>query len=145
MKISVAYDFLPKQKTVNSSVIKDHFGVGFETGQHVIAENLDLPVEDGDVVCFTGSSGSGKSSLMKAVEKQLTSTVRIEEIDLPENEILVDGFNCSVEEAMNFLTVCGLGEARLMLRRPSELSDGQRYRYRLALGLSNKTDWIVAD
>ena len=85
MKISVAYDFSPKQKTVNSSVIKDHFGVGFETGQHVIAEDLDLPVEDGDVVCFTGSSGSGKSSLMKAVEKQLASTVRIEELDFPEN------------------------------------------------------------
>ena len=32
-----------------------------------------------------------------------------------------------------------------MLRTPAELSDGQRYRFRLALGLSKKPRWIVAD
>src|SRR5262249_23130442 len=33
------------------------------------------------------------------------------------------------------LAACGLAEARLVLRMPDELSDGQRYRFRLAYAL----------
>ena len=32
-----------------------------------------------------------------------------------------------------------------MLRTPAELSDGQRYRFRLALALSQRPQWVVAD
>jgi ABC-type glutathione transport system ATPase component len=46
---------------------------------------------------------------------------------------------------MHLLSSCGLGEAHLMLRAPAELSDGQRYRFRLALGLARQPDWLVAD
>ncbi len=55
MKLSVAYDFLPKQPSSHASIVMDHFGIGFETGRNVIAENLELPIEAGDVVCFTGA------------------------------------------------------------------------------------------
>ena len=37
----------------------------------VIAENLTLDVRPGDLVLFTGPSGSGKSSLLRAVGAQL--------------------------------------------------------------------------
>jgi hypothetical protein len=29
MKISIAYSFLPKQQTSHTSVVMDHFGLGF--------------------------------------------------------------------------------------------------------------------
>ena len=74
MKLDVHYDFLPKKYTVNASVVMDHFGIDFEQGRHVIAEGLDLPLQDGDVVLFTGPSGSGKSSLMRATAEQLANT-----------------------------------------------------------------------
>ena len=174
MKISVAYDFLPKQPSSHASVVMDHFGIGFETGRNVIAEDLELPIEAGDVVCFTGASGSGKSSLMRAVAEQIGGIGGIADCGLrirndfhnpksPQSEIrnsprvlnidtldlgsriLVDSFNLPVQETLQLLSMCGLGEAQLLLRTPQELSDGQRYRFRLALGLSQKPDWIVAD
>jgi ABC-type ATPase with predicted acetyltransferase domain len=39
---------------------------------------------------------------------------------------------------MELLSACGLAEARLMLRTPSELSDGQRARFRIAFGIAHR-------
>lgn len=144
MKISVSHQFLPKRSSCRAGVVMDHFGVGFETGQHMIAENLELPVKSGDVVLFTGPSGSGKSSLMRAVAEQLEGVCRIDELDLG-HDILVERFTQPIDEALGLLAQCGLGEARLLLRTPAELSDGQRYRFRLACGIASDRKWIVAD
>ena len=59
MNVSVSYEFLPKAPSVHASLVMDHFGVGFDAGRHVIAENLELPICSGDVALFTGASGSG--------------------------------------------------------------------------------------
>jgi hypothetical protein len=144
MKLSVSYDFLPKRPSTHASVVMDHFGIGFETGRHVIAEDLDLPVEEGDVVCFTGASGSGKSSLMRAAAGALDDVLDVDALDLGE-QILIDSLGLPVQEALQILSMCGLGEAQLLLRTPQELSDGQRYRFRLARALSRKPRWILAD
>src|SRR5206468_12943456 len=40
---------------------------------------------------------------------------------------------------------CGLSEARLRLRTPGELSEGQRYRFRLAFALASGAPFIAAD
>jgi len=146
MLLNVAYDVLPKQLSVHSALVMDHFGVGFDTGRHVIAENVELPIQPGDVVLFTGPSGSGKSSLMRAAAAALgvSAVLNIDTLELGER-ILVDGLDRPADETFALLTCCGLGEARLMLRCPAELSDGQRYRYRLALAFSKSPAWIVAD
>ncbi len=122
----------------------DHFGIDFETGRHVVADDLELPVEPGDVVLFSGESGAGKSSLMRAMAEQLDDVLDVDRIDLG-NDVLVEAIDLPVHETIALLTSCGLGEARLMLRTPGELSDGQRYRFRLALGLSRRPAWLVAD
>jgi len=144
MQLSVAYDFLPKQPSTRAAVVMDHFGIGFETGRHVIAENFDLPIETGDVVCFTGASGSGKSSLMRAAAQRLDGVLNIDSLDLGDR-ILIDALDLPVQESLQLLSTCGLGEAQLLLRTPAELSDGQRYRFRLALALSHKPRWVLAD
>jgi ABC-type ATPase with predicted acetyltransferase domain len=146
MRISVAYDFLPKTPSAHAAVVMDHFGVGFETGRHVIAESLELPIQPGDVVCFTGPSGSGKSSLMRVAAQQLAGAdvVWSDALELGDR-ILVDGLGLPADEALSLLAACGLGEAQLLLRSPRELSDGQRYRYRLARALALRPAWIVAD
>ncbi|MFQ5734917.1 MAG: ABC transporter, partial [Planctomycetaceae bacterium] len=147
MQLSVSHAFLPKQQSTRASIVMDHFGIGFETGRHVIAEGLELPIRSGDVVCFTGASGSGKSSLMRAVVEQLRGAAAVmnaDDLELPET-ILVEAIDLPVEESLPLLSSCGLGEAHLLLRTPQELSDGQRYRFRLALALSRKPNWIVAD
>lgn len=144
MNLSVAYDFLPKTPSAHAAVVMDHFGIGFETGRHVIADGLELPIEPGEVVCFTGASGSGKSSLMQAAAAQLDGVVDIHAFDLGER-ILVDGLDRPVQEGLQLLAFCGLGEAQLLLRTPQELSDGQRYRFRLAKALALGPQWVLAD
>jgi ABC-type uncharacterized transport system YnjBCD ATPase subunit/GNAT superfamily N-acetyltransferase len=67
MPLTIAYDLLPKRRTTRTSIVMDHFGIDFEAGRHVVAENLELPITPGDVVLFTGPSGAGKSSLLRAV------------------------------------------------------------------------------
>lgn len=142
----------------------DFFGIGFEQGRHCIAEALELPVREGDVVLFTGASGSGKSSLMRAaaealrcecqgdvaeIAKEAGASVRpavisLDDLTLPDR-LLIDALDLPVERAMSLLSACGLGEAHLMLRLPSELSDGQRYRFQLALALALRPRWVLAD
>ncbi|MCH5374969.1 MAG: hypothetical protein JJ992_13415, partial [Planctomycetes bacterium] len=85
-----------------------------------------------------------KSSLMRAAAAQLENVIDIDELDLGE-KCLIDGLECPFDEATKWLSLCGLSEAHLMLRTPAELSDGQRYRFRLAKGLSLQPDWLLAD
>ncbi len=167
MLLTVAHDFLPKQNSVRACEVMDHFGIGFERGRHVITEGLELPLRPGQVVLFTGASGSGKSSLMRAAAAALESgsssgvtappsteegtgsaaragVLTLDALHLPD-QLVIDALDLPTPEAMNLLSACGLGEAHLMLRTPAELSDGQRYRFRLALGLSRRPQWIVAD
>ena len=51
---------------------------------------------------------------------------------------LIDALRGPVEDRLATLAGCGLGEARLLLRTPGELSEGQRYRFRLAYALASR-------
>jgi ABC-type ATPase with predicted acetyltransferase domain len=179
MKLNVSHDFLPKGNSVRAAMVMDHFGIDLETGRHVIAEGLELPIEAGDVVLFTGASGSGKSSLMRAAAETLRTSpssvaswrrtsdrvmscapdpatlphpesripqhvIDVDDLELSD-QLLIDACPLPVAESMALLSACGLGEAQLLLRRPAELSEGQRYRYRLATALAMQPAWIVAD
>lgn len=151
MKLSVAYDFVPKRRSVGTSVVMDHFGVDFDQGRHVVADQLDLPIQPGQLVLFVGPSGSGKSSLLRAAAEQLATVRWLDRLHLPDVP-LADAMPGSLTENLSLLAACGLGEAQLLLRTPSELSEGQRYRFRLALGWAeslrlrgDEPRWLAAD
>ena len=67
---------------------------------------------------------------MREVGRQL-GAVDVTALLLPEVP-LIEALTGTVEERLNALAACGLSEARLLLRTPAELSDGQRYRFRIA-------------
>ncbi|MFO0802093.1 MAG: hypothetical protein U0791_03070 [Gemmataceae bacterium] len=141
--ITIRYSFRPAKRSLVTGEIADLFGLPEREPPHTIAENVVLDVRPGDVVLFTGPSGSGKSSLVREAAKQLgaADAFALELPDVP----LVDALPGSVPDRLALLSGCGLSEARLLLRTPSELSEGQRYRFRLAFALASGAKWMVAD
>ena len=131
--ITVRYSFRPARRSLVTGQIADLFGLPECEPPHTVAEGIALDVRPGDLVLFTGSSGSGKSSLMREAARQLDA-VDAFALDLPDVP-LIDALPGTVEERLAVLSGCGLSEARLILRTPSELSEGQRYRFRLAFAM----------
>ena len=156
MKISVSYEHAPKTPTLNTSHICSQFGIGFEVGKNVIADEVEIPYEPGKIVLFTGSSGSGKSAMLsRAMQLLDTNTIfqvndcTLFDCDLPNPfhspVSLVDLFAGPISGIISALSFAGLGEAFLMLRSVAELSDGQRYRLAIARSIVAAKETIVAD
>src|SRR4051812_9213482 len=132
--ITIRYTFRPARRSLATGHVADLFGLPESEPPHTVADRVSLDVRPGDLVLFTGPSGSGKSSLLQAVGEQLRA-VDAFALALPDVP-LIDALPGSVEDRLATLAACGLSEARLLLRTPAELSEGQRYRFRLCYGFA---------
>jgi len=144
--IDIAY----KTKTdITDRTVKvaEAFGLGVDGFQeHVIYDNVELKIAPKDIVYITGDSGSGKSVLLKALEKDLSpETININDVQIEETKPLIDTFGKTFEEGLNLLSRVGLNDAFLFLRRYNQLSDGQKYRYRLAKMIEADGQYWFAD
>lgn len=121
--------------------VADAFGVGIdETHKHIIVENLTIP--DFDVLYLTGMSGSGKTSLLNELKKAYIFNEPIfdHESDLP----IVDVIGEDLEQALHYLNMVGLGEAYLYVKPYKFLSDGQKYRFKMAKIIESDQDvWCI--
>lgn len=128
--------------------IAEAFGLGLDDKEFVVFDQQDIPVEQGDVVYVTGQSGAGKSTVLRELKRQMEEGgLQVADIDaIPLlDKPLIDQIGTTTTEALNFLSIAGLNDAYLFIRKPAELSDGQRYRFRLAKIIESGAKVWVAD
>lgn len=136
------------ERTERVLLIAESFGLGLEEKQFHVLKNVELTVNQGDVVYINGQSGSGKSQLLRVLRDEMIKeglkVADIDEVKL-EDKALIDQIGSTMNESIELLARAGLNDAYLLVRKPSELSDGQKYRLRMAKLFSSEADVIVAD
>lgn len=144
MQISVGVEFKPETavETSREALIKQIFGLPRGAQSRTLMAARPLSV--GNLTYLTGYSGTGKSSLLRAISSQL----QIAELKEPEDcleKSVIDAFAGELSEAVQWLGRFGLGEARVLTTKVKYLSVGQRERFRLAYLLWQKPSVIVLD
>jgi len=115
--------------------------------ERAITHRCQLEIVPGNVVYLTGPSGAGKSVLLRELETAVPSADRINlaAIALPRGRMVIDCFESDIVASLKTLSVVGLSEVFAVLKRPCHLSEGQKYRFRLAQALAMGKNFIFAD
>ncbi len=141
--------------TPRSLHIAATFGLSLDhADEQLIIPPIHLTLAPGQIIFITGVSGGGKSTLLRRIKQSLCesnqtsdsspSIVSLDLLpalpDLPLVDALAkptcedddDAPAIELERVCRWLSLAGLNDAAVMLRKPSELSDGQRHRLSLA-------------
>jgi ABC-type ATPase with predicted acetyltransferase domain len=144
--VNIAYETATKF-TPRSVVVAEAFGLGLdEQRKFVVYDNVELKIGPKDVVLITGDSGSGKSVLLRALLQDLgAEAVDMSTCHVASKKPLIETVGKTVEEGLELLSRVGLNDAFLFLRNYSQLSDGQKYRYRIAKLIESGAQWWFMD
>jgi len=130
------------------------FGLSLDgTREHVIIPPTEITLLPGQIVFITGVSGGGKSTLLRLIDSAihtdnapglvwadklpaLPCKALVEALALPEVDADFAPEPAGLDQVCRWLSLSGLNDAAVMLRRPAELSEGQRHRLRLAQAIA---------
>lgn len=148
-------------RTERSSTIQEAFGIRPEAFETPVVTNLSMTIDPGEICLVYGPSGSGKTTLLNLlVDGRLpfpaivTGDIHLPDgahlgrfADLPDDQPLIEVLAADqpTAAAIHALNLAGLSDAKLYLRRFSELSNGQRYRAMLASLMASDANVWVAD
>jgi ABC-type lipoprotein export system ATPase subunit len=148
--INIAYETAPPQTTKRVIAVAESFGLGLdESEKFTIYDNVELKIQQSDIIYITGESGSGKTVLLKTLEQDIknslkTQTINITTIKPEQDNPLIETLGKTFQQVLELLSKVGLNDAFLFLRSFEQLSDGQRYRYKIAKMIESKADvWIM--
>ncbi len=131
----------PSERT---SQVAEMFGLGSDRKREfAVLENFNVDIKPGDIIFITGDSGGGKSTLLRMLSERMSTSgifgrvSDINQIKISEDEVLIENCGQTFEETLRNLCISGLNDAFLLIRKFRELSDGQKYRYKIAKMLSD--------
>jgi ABC-type ATPase fused to a predicted acetyltransferase domain len=132
--------------TPRSLVVAEAFGLGIDEAQKFKVLDAELKIGPQDIVYITGDSGSGKSVLLRAIRVDLgEEAIDLSEVAVDPEKPLIETVGATVEQGLELLSKVGLNDAFLFLRPYSQLSDGQKYRYRIAKLIESGKQWWLMD
>ncbi|MEM4290074.1 MAG: hypothetical protein QXQ48_07370 [Nitrososphaerota archaeon] len=131
--------------------VAEAFGLGIDEERvFTVFEDFQLDIEPGKILLITGESGGGKSLLLRAIAAEMEGLEEFRpvadasRIRIVQERPIVETLGKDVTDAIEKLSMAGLNEAYLFLRRFDELSDGQKYRYRIARLLDSRArTWVL--
>jgi len=109
--------------------------------------SCEVEINDGDIIYITGPSGAGKSVLLKELEEAVAESERVNlaEIELSMDKTLIDCIEGDFLTGLKMLSAAGLNDVFCVLNQPGNLSDGEKYRFRLAMALAAGKRFVFAD
>jgi ABC-type ATPase with predicted acetyltransferase domain len=112
-----------------------------------VSYTCQIQINTGDIVYISGPSGAGKSVLLRELEKSVPTSdrVNLDQIKLPDDKTLVDCIDGDLLDSLKMLSTAGLNDCFCILNQPRNLSDGQKYRFRLAMALAANKKFVFAD
>ena len=129
------------------------FGVTADRlGENGFGVNCLVEINVGDVVYITGPSGAGKSVLLRELERAIPASERVNlgRVKLPKDKSLIDcvarpQVDGDVLGALRLLSTAGLNDVFCIVNDARNLSDGQKWRLRLAMAIASGKKFIFAD
>lgn len=118
-----------------------HFGLPSPSLREKPIPFPQITLAAGRIVLLLGPSGSGKTTALQAIDARFAATCNVDRIQLPADEAVVDCVApwASLAETLAIMTSCGLTAPHLWVRRVDELSEGERFRARLACAIALQT------
>ncbi|MHB1909329.1 MAG: GNAT family N-acetyltransferase [Nitrososphaerales archaeon] len=138
------------EMTERTMLVAESFGLGLDNERTFeVIKEAELDLRPGDIVYVTGDSGGGKSTILSLLKEKLENCSQFSPIGcdpvVPDEEILIEGAGSTFEEALRNLSIAGLNDAFLMIRKYRELSEGQKYRYRICKLLNSPAKTLLFD
>ncbi|HUW20325.1 MAG TPA: ATP-binding cassette domain-containing protein [Sedimentisphaerales bacterium] len=136
------------QITEKAAAVMRMFGLTVERLKAgAVRHECVIEIEQGDIVYITGPSGAGKSVLLNELEECVPASekVNLDEIELPADKTVIECIEGDVLKGLKVLSAAGLSDVTCILNKASNLSDGQKYRFRLAKAMASGKKFVFAD
>lgn len=133
--------------------------ISFSYGEKTVIENFSLEINNGDIICLTGESGCGKTTLLRLIlglekpqkgeiifQKPMNASVVFQENRLLPFKTVLDNITligATTNTAMLHLKALGISDTANL--KPDKLSGGMQRRVAIARALSANFDYIILD